>query len=539
MLGGYNDSPIETVLPVNMELRGTLEIPSTAIVMVIDHSGSMTTYAGNGATYLDVAVEAAKRGVQSLRPEDLVGILAFDDRYTWAHHITDASDKRGIENDINSITDGGGTTIKPALEEARQELGRCSAEVKHIILLTDGMGETYDFTDVTDKINRDGITLSTVAVGAYSDTMLMQQLANACGGRYYFADYDTDIPRIFAQEVYMGGDTYIKNGDYNVFPRINHEIINGLFTDGWYNIHGYIAASPKTGASELLVSGLDDPILTVWQYGLGKTAAWNTDVDGGWTAAYSGEENYAELWKRIIDFIAGTPNIGEDYLEVNNKDGRTVLTYHTDEYTDTTGIDGIFTTPGGTTGDVEFTTAEPGVFTAEIDSLETGLYNISVRRNDNDEVTGAFTTATVVQYSDEYRFDVTEVKYRSFIDKYGAWIDLDTNVWRPIQSSRSGSFDLTNIFLILAILLFLMDIAGRRFGYDPVFRKKKKKVKAGAAEPEAVLAAQEMQAAQEAEQAQQAAKPSKKAKPKKEPKEPEVDGLDTSALLKKKQDRNM
>ena len=541
MLGGYNDSPIETVLPVNMELRGTLEIPSTAIVMVIDHSGSMISYAGNGLTYLDVAVEAAKRGVDNLRDSDLVGVLAFDDRYVWAHRISDASDKPGIKADINTITEGGGTTIMPALEEARAELVKCNAEVKHIILLTDGMGETYDYSPVTDKINRDGITLSTVAVGAYSDTRLMQQLANDCGGRYYFADVDTDIPRIFAQEVYMGGDTYIKNGDYGVFPRVSHEITNGLFTEGWYNVRGYIAASPKTGATQLLVSGMDDPILTIWQYGLGKTVAWNTDVDGGWSAAYSGEENYAELWKRIIDWTAGTPNIGEDYVDVESKDGRTTLTYHTDEYSDSTDITGLFTAPDGSTGNVEFTTAEPGVFTAEIDSLDTGLYNINIRRSDDEEVTGAMTTATVVQYSDEYRFDVTEVKYRSFVDRYGSWIDLDTDVWRPIQSSRSGSFDLTNIFLILAILLFLADIAGRRFGFDPVFRKKKKaKVVAEAAGAGTLAAAEEIPMASEPEETV-AAKPSakKKQKPKKEPDDPDFGGLDTSALLKKKQDRNI
>ena len=156
-------------------------------------------------------------------------------------------------------------------------------------------------------------------------------------------------------------------------------------------------------------------------------------------------------------------------------------------------------------------------------------------------MTGAFTTATVVQYSDEYRFDVTEVKYRSFIDRYGSWIDLDTNVWRPIQSNRSGSFDLTNIFLILAILLFLMDIAGRRFGYDPVFRKKKKKGKAVAAEQETVLTPQDTAVVQEAEQVPQAAAKTstKKAKPKKTSVDDDIDGLDTSALLKKKQDRNI
>ncbi|MBR1470578.1 MAG: VWA domain-containing protein, partial [Lachnospiraceae bacterium] len=538
MLGGYNDSPIETVLPVNMELRGTLQIPSTAIVMVIDHSGSMVTYAGNGLTYLDVAVEAAKRGVDNLRESDQVGILAFDDRYHWSHEISYATDKEAIKDDIETITEGGGTTILPALEEARSALAGCSAQVKHIILLTDGMGETYDFSPVTDKINRDGITLSTVAVGAYSDTKLMEDLAKSCGGRYYFADTDTDIPRIFAQEVYLGGDTYIKNGDYAVYPRISHEITQGLFTQGWYNVLGYIAASPKTGATQLLVSGQDDPILTVWQYGLGKTAAWNTDVDGGWSGAYSGEDNYAELWKRIVDFVAGTPNIGEDYLEVESKDGHTTLTYHTDDYTDGTGISGIYTSPDGGSGEVEFTTSEPGVFTAQIDSMETGLYNLNVRRSDDEEVTGAFTTATVVQYSDEYRFDVTEDKYRGFIDRFGNWIDLDTPVWRPVSSSRSGSFDLSNLFLILTILLFLADIAGRRFGYDPVWKKRKKKVPA-AAESGIQQPVEEPVSAQAVVAAETKTKKLKKEKKAKPSDVPDLGTLDTSALLKKKQDRNL
>ena len=56
------------------------------------------------------------------------------------------------------------------------------------------------------------ITLSTVAVGDSSDTSLLRRLADNCGGRYYYSDESGDIPRIFAQEVFLGGDSYIQNG---------------------------------------------------------------------------------------------------------------------------------------------------------------------------------------------------------------------------------------------------------------------------------------------------------------------------------------
>ena len=539
MLGGYNDTPVETVLPVNMELRGTLQIPSTAIVMVVDHSGSMSTYAGNGATYLDVAVEAAKRGVDNLRNSDEVGVLAFDDRFIWSHRLSDASDKEAIKDDIETITDGGGTVIKPALEEARQALNNSDAEVRHIILLTDGMGETYDFSDVTDKINRDGITLSTVAVGAGADTQLCEKLAKDCGGRYYFADADTDIPRIFAQEVYLGGDTYIKNGDFTVFPTSKNELIRGLFEQGWYNLSGYVAASPKERATELLVSGMDDPILCVWQYGLGKTFAWLSDVDGGWSAAYSGEENYAELWKRISDYIGGTPGIGEDYVDVATRDGRTVFTYHTGQYGDSTDITGIYTSPEGEGGELNFTSSEPGVYTAEMESTETGLYNVNIRRSDEGEVSGAFTTATVVQYSDEYRFDITEEHFVSFISDYGNFRKLDDPVWRSISSNKNSRIDLSNFFLVLSILLFMADIAGRRFGWEPVFGRRAKKKTVKAAVPETAYYGEAAEAVSSESVTEAVQTPSGKQKKAKAKQEPQEEQLDMSALLKKKQERNL
>ena len=103
-LGGYRDTVLETVLPVDMELRGVNEMPSMAMVMVIDHSGSMTGNAGgSGPSNLDVAIKAATVAVDNLRDSDYVGVLTFDDRYTWQVELTQADDKAAIKEEIKRI----------------------------------------------------------------------------------------------------------------------------------------------------------------------------------------------------------------------------------------------------------------------------------------------------------------------------------------------------------------------------------------------------------------------------------------------------
>ncbi|MCR4937426.1 MAG: VWA domain-containing protein [Lachnospiraceae bacterium] len=545
MLGGYNESSIEKILPVNMELRSVIEVPETAIVLVIDHSGSMDTYGGNGHSILEVAVEAAKRSVDNLRDEDEVGVIAFDDRPSWYHELSDASDKAGIKSDIGRIGSGGGTMIAPAIEEAVKALEKSDAQIKHVILLTDGMGETSDFSNLTSRIKKDGITLSTVAVGQGSDIKLLKSLAYECDGRYYYADAASSIPRIFAMEVFPGGNSYLKNGDYSLSVK-SDDITDGLFENGWPAIRGYVAGSAKTGASELIKSEEGDPILTVWQYGLGKTVAWNTDVSGRWSAGFSGQDDYAALWKRINDFCTGAGNIGEDRVDVKEEGGRTILEYHTDEYDDTTAIDGIYTTPEGETGELVFTAEEPGVYRSVIENAEEGLYNINVRRSDDGNLSGAFTTAAAVRYSDEYRFDVTSDAFDSFVDKYGIWLEKDENIWKKLKTSAKSGFELTEILLSLLLLLYFADVAGRRFGIDPEFKKTGKqagaKTKAGTPVITEDIPVAEMQMQAGQIQAHQEALPKsenkKELKKKKAQPQPEAQGLDTGALLKKKRERD-
>ena len=466
-LGGYRDSVLETLLPVDMELRGVNEIPSTAMIMVIDHSGSMSMDAGGGATNLDLAVAAAKTAVDQMRSTDYVGVITFDDKYNWVVDPTAASDKEKIKEQIETIAEGGGTTIQPALWAALDGAKACDAGIRHVILLTDGQGESRNYKEIIDEYTNAGVTLSTVAVGGDSDARLLEQLADNCGGRYYYADMASEIPKIFAQEVFLSGDTYLQNGLFHLAVDGTSEITKGLFEEGWPGIYGYVSATPKPASSVVIASEKDDPLLSVMQYGLGHTAAWNTDVTNRWTAAYAGESDYVQLWRRIVDYSVGNTAIGEDSADVTTEGGYTDIVYHALDYDRNTKVEAVYTDPDGNTRTVPLQASAPGRFETKLDTDMTGLYNLSVRRLDNGNIANAVTTAVAVQYSDEYKFDVDSAAFTAFVERYGAMLNPEKSFWQQRKSGTRERYELTKWLILLLIFWFVMDIALRRFHFLP------------------------------------------------------------------------
>lgn len=555
-LGGYRDTVLETVLPVNMQLRGVNEMPSMAMVMVIDHSGSMLSGAeGAGASNLDVAIRAATVAVDNLRDTDYVGVLTFDDQYSWQVEIGAVEDREAIKESIQEISSGGGTTIKPAVQEAYRAISQSDAAVKHVILLTDGMGETTNYADVIKQYSGSGVTLSTVAVGDGSDTQLLEYLAENCGGRYYYSDLSSDILKIFAQEVFLGGDSYIQNGEFGLAVRKGHELTSNLFTEGWPVLYGYVASSPKTASSSIITSAeKDDPILTVWQYGLGRTVAWNSDVSGEWSGAYSGKEDYVQLWKRIVDYSTGNASLGEDRVDVVTAGEVTEILYETQEYNADTEILATVIDPEGQTSEVKLYATAPGKYETEVPTASTGMYHFNIRRTEKDEIRNYITAAATVQFSDEYKFDVSTDAYFSFVEKYGRVITPEENIWTRLKTDIKGKKELTNWLLGIAILLFLADVAMRRFQYVPQWKGIRLGNRAsGANDTNVVDEVDRMQESQmkqtseltlnaqivEQQRTEGAEKKASKDKKIKKNKKQSEQTLDTSQLLKKKDDRNI
>ena len=199
-LGGYKNTPLEAALPVDMNVKSDEEHPNLGLLLVLDKSSSMAS--GNyGISNIELAKEAAIRSTEILTQFDYIGVIAFDGAPQWVVKTQKLDNLKKVQDSIGTIRASGGTSILPALEEATRSLTEdTDAKLKHIILLTDGMAERTGYEAVMSKMEKEGITLSTVALGQGADTQLLDLLAKRGNGRYYYVDEFSDMPKIFAKE---------------------------------------------------------------------------------------------------------------------------------------------------------------------------------------------------------------------------------------------------------------------------------------------------------------------------------------------------
>lgn len=475
-LGGYRGTELEQMLPVYMDLQGEKEIPKMSMAFVIDQSSSMTSPSeeNSSVTGLDLAKQAAVSGVSEVRGSDEVGVLAFDDSYNWIVPLQDATDIDKIKDDIKSIGYGGGTSIYPALQEAYSKTLKSNAKIKHIVLLTDGQDGYNQYDPLLKLINDAGITVSTVAVGSGSDQQTLSYIAEECGGRYYYTDVNNAIPRIFAQEVYLSTKTYLINEEFYPTITSNNEVLEGVLDAGCPALLGYIAATPKPTADVILQSDREDPILTTWQYGLGRTIAWNSDGTNQWTAQYATWENYPMLWSNIIQYVVSDTELGEDSLEVVKEGNTAVITYETKEYDKNTQVQAVVTDESGTAKEIVLDAVKPGTFEAAVDMDEIGVYNVSIRKMNGEEILKNYNTAYANQYSMEYQFTDTKTDLTTFTKQAGGVeLTLEDHIWEQEQQAVKSRISLTIPLLILAMILFLLDIIIRRFSIDLLFYMRK------------------------------------------------------------------
>ncbi|MBR4413505.1 MAG: VWA domain-containing protein [Lachnospiraceae bacterium] len=462
-VGGYRDTLLEEMAPVYMDINGENEIPTMAMAMVIDHSGSMDSSDGI-ESYLDLAKKSAAAAVDYMRPEDYVEVIAFDDAYSRVVPLQNVEDPEKIQQMIFSIPSGGGTSIYPALEAAVKDINNCDAMIKHIILLTDGQDYNSGYEGLLRIINNAGITLSCVAVGSGCNDQLLSDLATQGNGRIFYSDDTTDLPRIFAQEVFLASNTYLVNEVFTPEVTSNDKIIRDVVKDGMPQLYGYVATMKKERSIDLLESFQHDPILSYWQYGLGKTVAWTSDVNGEWSAEYSSWENTPLLWHNIIKLVSEDNGMEGTYANVEQNGNKATITYTTEEYSADTKVIAIVYDEEGNPKEVELDPKKPGVYEAQVDTKDTGIYTINVQQKDKGEIVSSINTAAIMQYSLEYRFYPENTLLDEFAASTGGiFIENPDEVFKYSPEFVKARFNLWIPLLIIAALLFLYDIAVRRF----------------------------------------------------------------------------
>lgn len=312
-LGQYKGTPLEATLPVKMDPLPRKERPPVALLLVIDHSGSMGTGPGS---QLSMAKEAAILAAEKLDKGDRIGVLIFDSETTWTLPFTTVDEglaRQRIQDQIATIPSGGGTEILGALKVGLPELAKETVATKHAILLTDGRsftGRPADYLDTVEEARRSNITLSTVAIGDGADVDLLTQLAQWGQGRYYFAAKLVDIPRISVEESAIARDDPVQEGTYRAELTAPHATLRGLPPRDLPALQGFISATPKPEAEVVLRAPEGDPLLSAWQYGLGRAVAWTSDSGSVWARDWPGWKDYGRFWAQLVRYTLADPAAG-------------------------------------------------------------------------------------------------------------------------------------------------------------------------------------------------------------------------------------
>lgn len=463
-LGGWRGSVLEDMLPVTMDVDNRMDMPSLGLALVIDKSGSMTE-GRYGVTRLDMAKEAAMRSAEVLTARDEVGVIAFDDTAKWVVPMQRVTDVASIQEMIGTIRPGGGTMFYSALAQAFQALLDADTQLKHIIFLTDGEAGDSGFEGLIQQMAANGITLTTVAVGSGANARVLSRLAEWGGGRAYAATEFDDIPKVFTKETYLATQAYVQNRVF--FPVV---WADGPLTNhgGFPSLDGYVATTAKPLATVALATDQDDPLLAWWQYGAGRAVAWTSDVSGAWTGGFL-------RWERAAAFFAG---IISHILPAEEGEGELLLTRDGDllrlRYTvagEETGLDteASVLAPDGTQALVTLPLVAPGVYEGTVRAAQEGAYAVRVEQKRGESLLRTLESGIAVGYSEE--FDLRAVDGLPLLleiasETGGRVLDNPEALFTERGAQARSRRDVSTPPLLLALVLFVLDVAQRRLAWE-------------------------------------------------------------------------
>jgi Mg-chelatase subunit ChlD len=335
---GWEASALERVLPVTLRAQTPepQEREPIALYLVIDRSNSMgyassqpTLHNGEKMAY---AKRAALAVLDQLGERDLVATIAFDSQPYELGPLAPAGEiGPALAAKIQQIQYGGGTDFKEALDIARRNLIESGRSVRHVILLTDGDSNrsAEDHAGVIAALARAEVTVTSIRIG--SDTVnldLLQSISRTTGGTFHHVANVEQLPQLMIRDAQrlMGRATERRD----VSPRVGDggTIMAGIREDELPPVRRWAVVQSKRGAEvrAYIEDGeARDPLLTTWQYELGRVAVLPLDFQSG-AATWPTWRGFAKLWTQLAEWAAPRGLASDHHVEATRRrDGTRIV----------------------------------------------------------------------------------------------------------------------------------------------------------------------------------------------------------------------
>jgi len=476
--GGWTKTPVADILPVEVDPQRELRLPTAALVLVLDKSGSMNAPVGGArASQQEVANEGAAMAIESLRSDSLVGVVTFD--YNAHEHIPlqRNDDPQELMRQVRSIRAEGGTDLAPALRMAHRMLRNVEAEKKRVVCLTDGQSETTDLDGIVNAMVADGIKITAIAVGDAADRATLERVAKIGGGEFYSVRNPRVLPRVLVDSVQVVNKPLIKEGGFApvVLPT------GSTLTIGMEQappLEGLVITAAREHPQVVveMAHPEGEPLLALWQAGLGRVAAFTSDMDGLWSSQWIDWPTAAAFWTQLARTVM-RPAVNQEFELITEMRGDqlqiTLEATGDADFMEYVHVTGQVYDPDGQAQAVRLRQAAPGRYTATAAAAKPGSYIVAL----NPKKGGRFLSPVIggaTQTSDpEYRrYQPDPALLEEITDTTGGRrLDLSAVSAATVFDRRGMPVSISSLpmwreLLLIAIVLLMLDVASRRLAWD-------------------------------------------------------------------------
>lgn len=178
--------------------------PPLNLALVLDRSGSMA-----GARKLPYAIEAACYVVGQMQPTDRLAVTIFDECVETIVPAAPVTDPAAVQAKLRQVEPRGSTDLYAGWAEGGHQVRRHrgAGALNRVILLSDGQAN-QGVTDARQILGgvRDlaagGVSTTTLGLGRDYNEELLEGMAEAGDGNYYFIETPVQLPDLFASELH-------------------------------------------------------------------------------------------------------------------------------------------------------------------------------------------------------------------------------------------------------------------------------------------------------------------------------------------------
>jgi len=467
--GYYKQTPVEKALPVFMDTPTDIKLSELYLIFVIDKSSSMTS-SYKDKSKLEMAKIAAFSSIEMLSPIDSVGIVTFDTEFSWTVPITSAGERQKIAEYLSRIKEGGGTDLYPALKDVQKVLDPITAGRKHVIILSDGETQEADFQSLVQAMHTSGISISTVSIGQGANITLMRSIAEWGMGRSYYTDDPSSIPKIFTSETKIISKKTITEKTLQPVVNISDEILHGLGNERLPAIYGQVITYPKPGA-KLLIETEQGPLMAAWQYGLGRSVAFTSDLSNRWGKDWVNWTHYGKFLSQMVKWVQ-RKETGRQFAAAIDRQGQkrnfiVDVTTAQNRFVNYLELNANILLPSGNDQTVAMEQIAPGRYAAAFPAEEIGAYYFSVYSSSGEDAATPRTFGFGIPYTEE--FNSTTVNEGLLKDlaatTNGELLSID-NISADLFKNRSdikqSATPIWPYLIVVFLLLLIADVAARK-----------------------------------------------------------------------------